>query len=78
MKYLAIYRHKEKYPIKTMCAFFGVSRSGYYDFVKRLNKPDRDAPLGEMIRECQEKCGKTYGYRRVQIAFVKQKIPQAI
>ena len=26
-----------------------------------------DLPLAEKIRECQEKCGKTYGYRRVQI-----------
>ena len=73
MKYLAIYHHKEKYPIKTMCAFFEVSRSGYYDFVKRMDKPDRDAPLGELIRECQEKCGKTYGYRRVQIWLDKKK-----
>ena len=56
-----------------MCAFFEVSRSGYYDFVKRMDKPDRDAPLGEMIRECQEKCGKTYGYRRVQIWLDRKK-----
>ena len=73
MKYLAIFRHKEKYPVKTMCAFFEVSRSGYYDFVKRMDKPDRDAPLGELIRECQEKCGKIYGYRRVQIWLDRKK-----
>ena len=73
MKYLAIFRHKEKYPIKTMCAFFEVSRSGYYDFVQRMDRPDRDAPLGEMIRECQEKSGKTYGYRRVQIWLDRKK-----
>ena len=73
MKYLAIYHHRGKYPIKAMCAFFEASRSGYYDFVKRLDKPDRDAPLGELIRECQEKCGKTYGYRRVQIWLDRKK-----
>jgi transposase InsO family protein len=56
-----------------MCAFFGVSRSGYYDFVKRMDKPDRDAPLDELIRECQEKCGKIYGYRRVQIWLDRKK-----
>ena len=32
-----------------------------------MDVPDRDLPLAEKIRECQEKCGKTYGYRRVHI-----------
>jgi len=50
-----------------MCAFFGVSRSGYYGYQKRMDNPDRDAPLAGMISECQRRCGKTYGYRRVHI-----------
>jgi transposase InsO family protein len=48
-----------------MCKFFGVSRSGYYDFVNRLGKSAQDAQLAEKIRECQNKTDKTYGYRRV-------------
>jgi hypothetical protein len=27
----------------------------------------KDLPLAEKIRECQNTCGKTYGYRRVHI-----------
>ena len=50
-----------------MCSFFGVSHSGYYDFLKRTDKPDRDEPLAVMISQCQDRCGKTYGYRRVHI-----------
>ncbi len=50
-----------------MCRFFEVSRSGYYDFVKRMDIPAKDLPLAEKIRECQEQCGKTYGYRRVYL-----------
>lgn len=50
-----------------MCSFFGVSRSGYYDFVKRMDSPSKDLPLADKIRECQDKCGRTYGYRRVHI-----------
>ena len=50
-----------------MCRFFKVSRSGYYDFMARMDIPDRDLPLAEKIEECQEECGKTYGYRRVDI-----------
>ena len=50
-----------------MCRFFEVSRSGCYGYVSRMEVPAWDLPLAENIRECQEKCGKTYGYRRVQI-----------
>ena len=64
---MVIYRHKDKYSISEMCRFFKVSRSGYYDYVKRMDIPAWDLPLAEKIRECQENCGKTYGYRRVHI-----------
>ena len=67
VKYLVIYRHREKYAISEMCRFFEVSRSGYYDFLKRMDISAKDLPLAEKIRECQEQCGKTYGYRRVQL-----------
>ena len=67
VKYLVIYRHREKYAISEMCRFFEVSRSGYYDFVKRMDIPSKDLPLAEKIRECQEQCGRTYGYRRVHL-----------
>ena len=67
VKYLVIYRHKEKYTISEMCKFFDVSRSGYYDYVKRIELPDRDLPLAEWITECQQEVKLTYGYRRVQI-----------
>ncbi len=67
VKYRVIYRHKDKYGISEMCRFFGVSRSGYYDYVKRMDTPARDLPLAEKIRECQAECRSTYGYRRVHI-----------
>ena len=67
VKYKVVYRYKDKYSISEMCRFFGVSRSGYYSHVSRMDKPAWDLPLAEKIRECQEKCGKTYGYRRVHI-----------
>ena len=60
-----IHRHRAEYPIAVMCRFFGVSRSGYYDYIKRIGQPKRDAALAEQIRQCQEQTDKTYGYRRV-------------
>ena len=67
VKYKVIYRHKEKYNISEMCRFFEVSRSGYYDYVRRMDIPAKDLPLAEKIRECQAECRSTYGYRRVHI-----------
>ena len=67
VKYKVIYRHREKYGISEMCRFFGVSRSGYYSYVKCMEKPAKDLPLAEKIRECQAECRNTYGYRRVHI-----------
>ena len=60
VKFTVIYRHKEKYTISETCKFLSVSRSGYYDYVKRMDIPAKDLPLAEKIRECQEKCGRTY------------------
>ena len=74
VKFMVIYRHKDKYSISEMCRFFDVSRSGYYDYVKRIDIPAKDLPLAEKIKECQEKHGKTYGYRRVHIWLERQGI----
>ena len=65
VKYAVIYRHREHYPVLVMCRFFTVSRSGYYSFVQRMNRPEKDAALAETIRQQQTKCFHTYGYRRM-------------
>ena len=70
---MVIYRHREKYSISEMCRFFEVSRSGYYDYVKRMDTPDRDTELAELIRTCQKESYSTYGYRRVQIWLDKNR-----
>ncbi len=69
-----IFKHKDKYSISEMCRFFEVSRSGYYDYLHRKDIPDRDLPLANLIKECQEQNHRTYGYRRVQIWLERQGI----
>ena len=65
VKFRVIYRHKDKYSISEMCRFFEVSRSGYYGFVNRMDKPAKNLELSELIRTCQAETKQTYGYRRV-------------
>ena len=74
VKYAVIYRHRGEYPISVMCAFFKVSRSGYYDFVKQTGKPEKDANLAKEIQLCQDASDKTYGYRRVWLWLEHRKI----
>ena len=74
IKYEVIYRHRDRYAISTMCRFFEVSRSGYYDFVNRKNKPCKDDELINHIQYCQKSNGNTYGYRRVWLWLEKKGI----
>ena len=67
IKYAAIQRHEGKYPIKQMCEFFEVSRSGYYAFLKRQEVSNAEKVLAEWIAQCQQETQSTYGYRRVCI-----------
>jgi transposase InsO family protein len=71
-KYAAIEANKEKYPVTLMCSFFEVSRSGYYSWRKRKDRPDRDAPLSELIAQCQQETKETYGYRRVKLWLLQK------
>lgn len=73
VKYEVIYCRREKYPVDTMCKFFNVSRSGYYDYVRRRDIPQHDAELAALVAECQRCCRDTYGYRRVQLWLQRKK-----
>lgn len=66
-KYQVIYLHRCEYPISVMCRFFCVSRSGYYNYVKRLGKYEKDAALAEKLKAHQDRCHQTYGYRRMYL-----------
>ena len=66
-QYAVIHRHHEEFPIATMCRFFGVSQSGYYDFVHRIGRVEKDAALAQRIAQQQDKCFQTYGYRRMHL-----------
>ena len=62
-----IERYSERYTISGMCAFYGVSRSGYYDWLHREHNESKDLTLRDQIAECQRRHKYRYGYRRVGI-----------
>ena len=63
-KFTAIERYRDKYPISAMRAFFNVSRSGYYAYL-RSSDSAADHELVQLICRCQNETDQTYGYRRV-------------
>ena len=73
-KYQVIYRHRTEYPVSVMCRFFGVSRSGYYSYVSRMGTADKDIVLAGKIKEQQDRCNQTYGYRRMHLWLESQGI----
>ena len=66
MKYRVIERFRGKYSIEAMCKVFGVSRSGYYDWRNRQDKPNKDQWLLDLITQAQITSKQTYGHRRIQ------------
>ena len=66
-KYAAIHLHREKYPVYRMCKFFGISRSGYYAWIQKLNQPNPNQMVIDQIVRQQKQCKNTYGYRRMQL-----------
>ena len=58
VKYAVIYRHRQEYPVLVMCRLFGVSRSGYYDYCKRIGRPEPDTELAEVLRGSRSGAGR--------------------
>ena len=75
-KYAVIHRHRTKYAVKDLCEILQVSRSGYYKYVKHLNRTAKDFELAEKIRTKQQSCKKTYGYRRMKLWLDSEGIPK--
>lgn len=73
LKYRLIEQCENKYSIKEMCQFYGVSRSGYYRYKKHKDIPNKDVSIANMIAECQSIRGKIHGHRYIQLWLEKIK-----
>jgi transposase InsO family protein len=72
-KFVFIDGEKDTYPIVKMCAWLGVSTSGYYEWKDRAPSPaaQRRARLAAMIAAVFEANHGTYGYRRIHAVLVR-------
>jgi len=69
--YAFIRAHKGRYPVATMCGAFGLSSSGYYQWLKRAPSAHsrRDDELRELIRTIWIESDGTYGRPRIHAAL---------
>jgi putative transposase len=67
VKFALIDAEKAEYPIKAMCEWLGVSRSGFYAWQARppSQHATDDARLAVQVREAHERSRRTYGSPRV-------------
>lgn len=73
MKYAFIASEEGNYPISRMCQWAGVSRSGYYEWARRVPSATarRRATLTELVVFVFEDSDGTYGYRRVHAELAR-------
>ena len=75
-RYRFVKRLNHAVGVKFLCAFLGVSRSGYYDWRKRAdsNRLLEDAELKDIIRKIYDDAEEVYGSPRVFKSLKKQGI----
>jgi transposase InsO family protein len=62
---------KKVYPVKLLCRLLGVSRSGFYDYLRRQDRdpdPEHEEKLG-WVKDLAEASDNTYGSRRMARAL---------
>lgn len=63
-----------EFPKKLLCEIAGVSKSGYYKWLKTANEPDKDYADYLLIKEVFEEGKRKLGWRGVQMALRDKKI----
>jgi putative transposase len=68
------------YPVATMCRVLGVSRSGFYDWLKRepSGRSEANAVLLQVIREVHHESDGTYGSPRVHAELEERGPPASL
>lgn len=69
MKYRFIEAHKQEWPISYLCKALGVSRGGYYKFLKRPEREEGRKQLRQVVQSIAAATRNTYGSRRMRVAL---------
>ena len=73
MKYAWVWEHTGEFPVAPMCRVLSISRSGYYDWLKRgqSHRDKRREQIAAAARRSHQESNGIYGYRKVHDEIVK-------
>ena len=71
MRYRFIAQERKAYPVTLMCRLLGVSRTGFYDFLRRWVRADdpEHRELVDWVKKIAKASDHTYGSRRMSEAL---------
>ena len=69
-RYISVEKAAKEYPVTALCKIFGVSRSGYYAYLKRKGQ-DRDQKDKALVQKVYEQYNGVYGYRQIQLFLLQ-------
>ena len=74
MRYAYIERRTQQWQVHELCKVIGVSESGYYRYLRRKSRPDRDALLSAKMQEIlnEHPRNENYGAPRMQHALAQR------
>lgn len=70
-RYLVVEELKQKQSVKQLCGYLGISRSGYYAYLRRKEN-DPTESLKAKIQTIYIQRNQTFGYRRIQDELFRQ------
>ena len=71
MKYVFIAQHKKTWPVDLMCRLMGVTRGGYYGYLRRGGSgiDNYRQELLDALRDIAKATQDSYGSRRIKAAL---------
>jgi len=77
IRFEMVVKYREKIDVKALCLILGLSRSGFYAWLKRpkSKRDSENASLVEKMRKIHAESRETYGAPRITEALKKRAIP---
>ncbi|WP_157929306.1 IS3 family transposase [Paenibacillus ihbetae] len=70
-RYISVEKAAKEYSVSALCKIFGVSRSGYYAYLKRKGQ-DRDQMDKALVQKVYDQYNGVYGYRQIQLFLLQE------
>jgi len=67
-----VYELRKQYPVTALVKYVNIPRSTYYNLLKQMSRPDKDADIKVEIQTIFDEHEGRYGYRRIREELAKR------